>query len=198
VRQAVHQTSIKSQLLIYENKQLQAALDNEKKRRQRGKPLTIQAPSDYYGGAVFWSPTKVHDSRQHLAQKEANKLLQLQQKQEATQRRASEKAIKAAQQAEKRQEASAAKQRRIQQRELEAQQREERRISKAADLQLRTDNREAKKGKARKKKASKQSPAITASQSAVIVEQEPVEVTRGALPKATRTRRIQPPERYLA
>ncbi|KAF2727243.1 hypothetical protein EJ04DRAFT_505979, partial [Polyplosphaeria fusca] len=180
--------SIRTQLVAHENKQLRAALNNEKKRHHRGKPLLLQRPNEYSGGAVFWSPTKVKD---------AQKLLQQQQKEEAIQQRASEKAAKAAIREERRQEASVIKQRRVQEKELKAQQREERRILKAADLQLREDLQQSQKRKARTKKAVKQSTTIIPSQSASIVERIPVEVARVSLPKATRTRKVQPPERYL-
>ena len=61
--QSVFSISARCGLLQHENKHLKEALINEKRRRQRGKPLLLEAPPEYYGGAVFWSPNKVKDAR---------------------------------------------------------------------------------------------------------------------------------------
>src|SRR5204863_4016774 len=91
----VFSISARCSLLQHENKRLKEALINEKRRRQRGKPLLLEAPPEYYGGAVFWSPNKVKDARDRQAQKEAEeKALQLQ-KDEETKRKEAEKAEKA-------------------------------------------------------------------------------------------------------
>ena len=51
--------SVRNTLLERENERLKEALINEKKRRQHSKPLLLEAPSEYHGGVVFWSPKKV-------------------------------------------------------------------------------------------------------------------------------------------
>jgi len=74
VRQLIHTmqaASVQNTVLKRENERLQEALLNEKKRRQRSKPLLLQAPPEYHGGAVFWSPTKVQEARDRRAQKDA-------------------------------------------------------------------------------------------------------------------------------
>ena len=52
----IHSISVRNVLLENENNRLREALVNEKKKRQRGKPLLLEAPSQYDGGAIFWSP----------------------------------------------------------------------------------------------------------------------------------------------
>jgi hypothetical protein len=61
--QAFHQISTQKTLLEYEVKGLREALINERTRRKRGKPLLLQEPEEYQGGAVFWSPRKVKEAR---------------------------------------------------------------------------------------------------------------------------------------
>ncbi|KAF2792069.1 hypothetical protein K505DRAFT_199252, partial [Melanomma pulvis-pyrius CBS 109.77] len=77
--QTLHTMAVKSQLLQHENEQLQEALINKRKRRQRGKFLLLQATEEYHGGAVFWSPTKVQDARDRQAQKKDDERLQKEQ-----------------------------------------------------------------------------------------------------------------------
>ncbi|KAF1355817.1 hypothetical protein EJ07DRAFT_34119, partial [Lizonia empirigonia] len=50
-------SDIQKTLLQHENERLREALINEKKRRQRGKPLLLEAPNDHAGIRV-WSPSK--------------------------------------------------------------------------------------------------------------------------------------------
>jgi hypothetical protein len=49
----VHLISVKKQLLQHKNEGLQAALNNEKRRRKRGKPLLDRQATEDFGGAVF-------------------------------------------------------------------------------------------------------------------------------------------------
>ncbi|KAF1976803.1 hypothetical protein BU23DRAFT_565482 [Bimuria novae-zelandiae CBS 107.79] len=51
--QTIHTIAIQKQLLQHENERLREALINEKKRRQRGKPLLLKAPQEYNSSAVF-------------------------------------------------------------------------------------------------------------------------------------------------
>ncbi|KAF1359492.1 hypothetical protein EJ07DRAFT_166062 [Lizonia empirigonia] len=45
------------------NERLREALINEKKRRQRGKPLLLEAPNDHHAGIRVWSPSKLQEER---------------------------------------------------------------------------------------------------------------------------------------
>ena len=47
----MHSLAVQKALTDHENKRLKEALINEKKRRQRGKPLLLEAPSEDNGGA---------------------------------------------------------------------------------------------------------------------------------------------------
>ncbi|KAF2832659.1 hypothetical protein CC86DRAFT_390650 [Ophiobolus disseminans] len=56
-------------------------------RRNRGKVLPLEAPEEYHGGAVFWSPRKVREARDRLQQQEAEEEQQRLQKVEAAKAR---------------------------------------------------------------------------------------------------------------
>ena len=117
--------AVQKTLLQHENKQLKEALINEKKRRQRGKPLLLEAPQEYNGGAVFWSPSKVKDARAWQAQKDADEQLLQHQKDEEIQRKKAAKQVKADMLKERRRTRLAAKELRIQQQQIKAAKREE-------------------------------------------------------------------------
>ncbi|KAF2276621.1 uncharacterized protein EI97DRAFT_351024, partial [Westerdykella ornata] len=104
----------------HENEKLCEALYYEKRRRQRGKPLLLEAPAEYHGGAVFWSPTK-----------QRAKELQKQEKQAILKERARLRVL--------------AKEVRLQQKEDQAREREERRIAKQVEKQLHQDQQAFKK-----------------------------------------------------
>jgi hypothetical protein len=93
--QAFHQISTQKTLLEYEVKSLREALINERTRRKRGKPLLLEEPEEYHGGAIFWSPRKVKDARerQQLKEREAQQLQQ--QKAEANRHREESRQTKA-------------------------------------------------------------------------------------------------------
>lgn len=55
----VHAFAVQTATLRHENERLRAAFINEKKRRQRGKPLLLERPAEDNGGAYFYSPSKV-------------------------------------------------------------------------------------------------------------------------------------------
>ncbi|KAF1999448.1 hypothetical protein P154DRAFT_399488, partial [Amniculicola lignicola CBS 123094] len=69
--QTIHSISVRNILLENENNRLKEALVNEKKKRQRGKPLLLKAPTQYDGGAIFWSPQKVQEARDQQSKKDA-------------------------------------------------------------------------------------------------------------------------------
>ncbi|KAF2735312.1 hypothetical protein EJ04DRAFT_601223 [Polyplosphaeria fusca] len=153
IRLAVHKSAIRTELVLHENERLKEALHNEKKRRQRGKPLLLQRPDTYAGGAVFWSPKKVQEARDRQVKQDAEKQLQQQQKEEEQEQWQRKKEDKAVQLEQRRQDAAAAKHRRMLQKQDEALQHEEKRIARDAEKQLRKDMREALKGKPRRAKA---------------------------------------------
>jgi hypothetical protein len=74
--QILHSNSVQNALLKDEVKGLREALINERMRRKRGKPLLLEEPEEYHGGAVFWSPRKVKDAceRQQLKEREEQQL----------------------------------------------------------------------------------------------------------------------------
>jgi hypothetical protein len=62
---------------------LKEALINERQRRKRGKALPLEAAEEYYGGAVFWSPSSVDKARDCLQQQELKEEQRQYQKAEA-------------------------------------------------------------------------------------------------------------------
>ena len=71
--QTLHSMAAETTLLRHENSQLKEALLNEKKRRQRSRPLLLEKPADYHGGAIWYSPSKVQQGRDLQAQKDEEK-----------------------------------------------------------------------------------------------------------------------------
>ncbi|KAF2735180.1 hypothetical protein EJ04DRAFT_511891 [Polyplosphaeria fusca] len=197
IRLVAHKQSIRNDLILHENVRLREALNNEKKRRKCGKPLLLQRDDQYHDGAVLWSPRKVQQARNQPVEQGAEKVLQQQQKEVERERRQCEKEEKAVQLAERRQKAAELKQRRRQQKQDEALQREERRLSRAANQQLKGDLQATSKGKARKQKPIKSCTNDIADQTAGVEAPKAVQVEGVALPKATRTRTVRPPQRYL-
>ncbi|EMD69886.1 hypothetical protein COCSADRAFT_214789, partial [Bipolaris sorokiniana ND90Pr] len=53
-----------------ENEQLRAALIDERQRKERIQPGTLELSDDYHGGATFWSPRKVREARRQYEQKQ--------------------------------------------------------------------------------------------------------------------------------
>ncbi|KAI1526948.1 hypothetical protein PtrCC142_009808 [Pyrenophora tritici-repentis] len=79
---------VQNELLHHDNDGLRAALTVKQKRKKNSKPLDLQHAEEYHGGAVFWSPGKIHDARAREATKQHHdELLQLQ-KLEAKQQKA--------------------------------------------------------------------------------------------------------------
>ncbi|KAF1962505.1 nucleotide-diphospho-sugar transferase [Byssothecium circinans] len=132
--------AVRTTLLQHENEQLKEALVNEKKRRQRGKPLLLEAPQEYHGGVVFWSPSK--------------------QKALEAERRKAAKQEKAEMLEERRRIRVAAKELRIQQQQKKAAERKEAQIARAAEKQLRQDIQLSKKRSIRSKKVPAPPPDV--------------------------------------
>jgi hypothetical protein len=74
-------------LLEHEVKSLHEALINERMRRKRDKPLLLEEPEEYHGGAVFRSPRKVKDARERQQLKEREEQQLQHQKAEANRHR---------------------------------------------------------------------------------------------------------------
>ena len=85
ILRASEKLAFKNEILLHENRALVRALNEEKKRRKRGKALGLLNTEESAGKAQFWSPSKVAAARQHadeeklkkqekIAQTEANKL----------------------------------------------------------------------------------------------------------------------------
>ena len=112
--------SVRNTLLKRENERLKEALTNEKKRRQHSKPLQLEAPLEYYGGAVFWSPKKVQEARDRRVQKNLEQeALQLQ-KHEKALRREAQKLEKACLQEQKKHQTAIVKEAQLQKAEATA------------------------------------------------------------------------------
>jgi hypothetical protein len=63
----VYSLATECELLRFENQSLKRAFINEKKKRQRQKPLILDLPTSADGGAIFYSPNKVKEA-QHRQQ----------------------------------------------------------------------------------------------------------------------------------
>jgi hypothetical protein len=119
----------------------------------------LEAPTNYDGGAIFWSPSKVQDARDCQVQKEeAERALQLQ-KDEETQCKREQKAEKARMLEERKHIRAVAKEIRLQEQRTKAAAREEAKITRQANQQLKNNLKQAKKGK---QKAS--TPPLTSSE----------------------------------
>ncbi|KAF1354266.1 hypothetical protein EJ07DRAFT_158662 [Lizonia empirigonia] len=80
--QTIHTIAVQKTLLQHENERLREALINEKKRRQRGKPLLLEAPNDHHAGIRVWSPSKVQQTRDRQEAKDLEQQQQIHQKAE--------------------------------------------------------------------------------------------------------------------
>jgi hypothetical protein len=151
----MHHLSTENRLLKLRCDGLEKALQNEKKKRQRGKPLQfqLQAPEDD-GGAVFYSPHKIQQARDLQLEKEraADKLkaskelqkLHRQQGKEVKQQLLEDRKRNRAQQQELRRLEA----------EQKKQEKEESRAAKEAEKQLQKDFQQARKTPKKPSKAS--------------------------------------------
>ena len=69
----LHSLAAQNKLLQDENKGLREAIITKRRHKKRGKKLPLATSEDYHGGAVFWSPRKLGDTRERLAQQEQEK-----------------------------------------------------------------------------------------------------------------------------
>jgi hypothetical protein len=132
----MHHLSTENILLKLRCQGLESALQNEKKKRQRGKALQFNIPPPENGGAVFYSPKKVQQARElqkqkdeaiqiAKASKEEKKVRQQQAKEEKQRLLEERKRIRASQ-----------RELRLIEAEQKKHQKEEERLAKEADQQL--------------------------------------------------------------
>jgi hypothetical protein len=196
--QVLHTNSVQNTLLKDEIKGLREALINERMRRKRGKPLLLEEPEGYHGGAVFWSPRKVKDAceRQQLKEREEQ---QLQHQRAETYRHCEESRQAKAEAAQARHQAR-----------VEARiSREKEKAEKAAEQALRAaacrthqQLKQALKTSQKSKKRSLKAPAKTTSKKKIVVRPtasgEPHRAAAGApAVQSQRGQAINTPKRYL-
>ncbi|KAF2736792.1 hypothetical protein EJ04DRAFT_521620, partial [Polyplosphaeria fusca] len=174
----------------YENERLKEALINEKKRRQRGKPLLLEASQQYDGGAVFWSPTKVQEARERQGQKEAEQeRLQLQKSEHALLQE-QQKKEKVRLLEEKRRMRAIAKEARQQEQQQKVAKREEEKVARAAQKQLQAETKLAKNG------IRKSSKRVAQVSKPIDVDAASVDDVGPVTTQSSRGRKINLPERY--
>jgi hypothetical protein len=194
----VHSISVKKQLLQHENEGLQVALNNEKRRRKRGKPLLDKQATEDFGGAVFWSPSRIQRARDQRRQKEAQAEQLLLQKAEKTEAQRASRLLKARLLKEKRVARAEARAARAKQKADEAAERAQKQQARRAQQQLQNGIKLAKKGS---KKAS-ELPKKATKRKQRVVEAVDAGKARGAAlqplqPQSRSGRNIQIPSRYL-
>jgi hypothetical protein len=92
--QTIYTIAAQNILYRHENKRLQEAFMNEKKRRQRGKPLLLEALPEKTSGAMWWSPKKVQDARLKQETKDLELQAQIHQKAKDARRKEETKQLK--------------------------------------------------------------------------------------------------------
>lgn len=186
----MHHLSTENILLKLRCQGLESALQNEKKKRQRGKALQFDIPPPENGGAVFYSPRKVQQARDLQKQKdEAIQLAKASKEEEKVRRQQAKEEKQRLLEERKRIRASQQELRRLEA-EQKKQQKEEERLAKEADQQLQDDFQQAKKIPKKSSKASRQQNLHTNKPiSAEVVAEAPPTVNR-------RGRQIRLPHRF--
>jgi hypothetical protein len=186
-------------LLRVENSSLKEALINKKTKRKRGKPLLLEAPEQYAGGAVFWSPTKVADARVRQAQKEAEQ----QAEQAAKDRKAIEKEQTKQEKArlleERAQQKQIANKIQLQEQRKKAAEKEEAKLARELAAQLKNDLKLSKQSRPKpplpKSRRRKPKSNDIGDTSVVVVDSTLVENTEQNLRTTRRGRKIIAPKR---
>ena len=149
---SMEQLSFRNELLIHENRGLNAALIDEKKKRKRGKPMGLLAP-DQPGQAQFFSPAKieavrvrkeaqdaqVEEDRARKAREKLEKEFQRNRKKEQAQ---IDRENKTRERAEKKAAAEAEKQHKKMQQDLDKQRKLEAQELKNREMQARSPKRQ--------------------------------------------------------
>ena len=189
--QAIYSAAVQSTLLQNENNRLREALINERRRRQRGKPLLFEKPAGYSGGAQFWSPNKVKGARELQAQKDAaDKALQTHKDEQAKQK--IENKLEKARLLEERKLVRAAEQEiRRQEKALKKAQIEENKLARQVDKQLQDDLKQSIKGRKNAPKKALSTPSIVVDEISTVVHEKPQPA------RSRRNRVVQLPQRFL-
>ncbi|KAF7571788.1 hypothetical protein PtrM4_092880 [Pyrenophora tritici-repentis] len=82
IYRSLHHISAQLSILSSENRDLKEALLVKKRHRKKSYTLNVNNNHEYYGGALLWSPRKVHRARDDEAMKEQARLYRLHQAQE--------------------------------------------------------------------------------------------------------------------
>ena len=186
----MHHLSTENILLKLRCEGLENALLNEKKKRQRGKPLLfeLRAPEDGY--AVFYSPGKIQQARQLQSEKEAAEELAKASKEQEKLRRQQEKQEKQRLIEERKQIRAANKELRIQEAEQKRRRKEEERLAKEADNQLQNNFKIVQKGK---RKCP--TPATPRKKQDITIPESQIDA-QGCIPVNRRGRQIRLPQRF--
>tara|TARA_R110002003_G_scaffold410_1_gene19556 strand:+ start:3648 stop:5516 length:1869 start_codon:yes stop_codon:yes gene_type:complete len=186
----IHTISAKNSVLQHEINNLREALANEKKRRKRSKALLLEAPAEYDGGAVCWSPAKVEQARQRQEQKDLEEQRLQHQKSEAIKLREQQKIAKALLLEERRVKAIAAKEKRAADAAAKVAAREDKLLSRQLEEQLQSDLTIAQKGK-------RQSLKLPKAVKSVVVAEERAEVEEAGMATTRRGRPIRLPKKLI-
>ncbi|KAF7565919.1 hypothetical protein PtrM4_009000 [Pyrenophora tritici-repentis] len=82
IYRSLHHISAQLSILSSENRDLKEALLVKKRHRKKSYTLNVNNNHKYYGGALLWSPHKVHRAQDDKAMKEQARLYKLHQAQE--------------------------------------------------------------------------------------------------------------------
>jgi hypothetical protein len=149
VTQTAQHLLAENSLLKSQIQGLEKSLSLEQKRRQRGKPLQfeLRAPED--GMAIFYSPNKVQQARDKVAQREEATLKLQEEKNEEKQRKMQEKAEKRRQIEERKSMRATAREIKLAEQAQKRCEREDKRLSRAANRQLQIDIQQREQSKER-------------------------------------------------
>ena len=186
----MHHLATENIILNLRCKGLEEALENEKKKRQRGKPLLfeLRAPEDGY--AVFYSPRKIQQARDLQAEKDEAIQLAKASKEEERLRKQREKEEKRLRIEENKRIRASNRESRLREAAEKQRQRDEVHHDKQANVQLQNDFNIAQSGKKKvpaTPKAKKSSGRVAADPE--VVEEAPPTLNR-------RGRQIRLPERF--
>ncbi|KAF1351707.1 hypothetical protein EJ07DRAFT_159241 [Lizonia empirigonia] len=153
--QTTHTIAVQKTLLQHENERLREVLINEKKHRQRGKPLLLEAPNDHHAGIRVWSPSKVQQARNRQEAKDLEQQQQIHQKAEEARLWNDQKRLKQQLQEERRLGRMAAKVRREEAAAVKAREKSRAAVDRELAKQLQDDLQLSKKSKRQSIKVSK-------------------------------------------
>ncbi|KAI9034731.1 uncharacterized protein KD926_006352 [Aspergillus affinis] len=186
----MHHLSTENIILKLRCQGLEEALQLEKKKRQRGKPLLfeLRAPED--GFAVFYSPKKIQQARDLQAEKDEALQLAKASREEERLRKQQEKKNKRLLIEERKRIRASNKEIRLREAEEKKRKRQDDQLAKQADIQLQNDFNIAQTGE------NKVSTTPKAKKSCNRVAAEPEVVNEVPPTLNRRGRQIRPPQRF--